>query len=103
MKLSLNAPSRGPARLGWKRDSSVLVDFTEQVLVVDELQLSPPKRCKSQSQPLEFLARNSRNRLYDLLGTGAPQVGEAPTDSRPCSRTSHHKFVFGKVNHLAIV
>jgi len=103
MILSFDAPPEGVSRVGWKRHPCVLVDFAKEVLVIDELQLPPPKRFELQTKSTEFVVCYSRDGFDDFLGLCTPQVGETLADPCSCTGARYYELAFGKVNHLAVV
>jgi len=68
-------------------DASVLVDLTEQVLAVDQLQPAPAEPIEGQAQPVEvfFLAVDH---VADYLGFEASPVCRAPIHTRRRDHTT---------------
>lgn len=84
-------------------NSCILVDFTEQILAIDQLQGPAPERLEFDPAPEEFLILMLRHpSSYVRLGVGTA-IGETFLNARPRPGTGSNEFHLRKVQQSRVV
>jgi hypothetical protein len=84
-------------------NASVLVDLTEQVLDVDQLQSTASQPVERNSAALELLCLQVGNESDNILVRDSVQVGEALAKPAASAGTGGHKLGFRKMRDFAVV
>jgi hypothetical protein len=88
---------------GWVHDASVLVDFAEEILTVNQLEAAPPERLKNESL-LRKLGIRSLGNDPNQVGFIVPTcIGKALPDAVSSTGTGDYKVLFVEVDQLAVV
>jgi hypothetical protein len=84
-------------------DAGIFVDFTKEILAVNELQRPAPERFEVQPKSLEFRLLAICHHLNDVTFIEATKRLKTLMDTCACSRAWHNKFHFAEISQSAVV
>ena len=96
------APPRPRSRFGSPK-ASVLVDFTEMVLEVDEMGAPPPEVSETELESSKLFIARIADSADHFCVVEAVSVGKTLVDAVASAWTSNDEIHFGEVEHGAVV